>query len=105
MRDGFIRINRDGPDEQTLQTATAVLLDGGVVLYPSDTVYGLLCRADSPDAVSAIRELKGYTGEKPFILIVSGIGMASAMADMNGPGVRQILEDSWPGPVTVVLAG
>ena len=81
----------------------SVLEEGGVVLYPSDTVYGLLCRADSRTAVERIRSLKGYTASRPFILIVDGVTMAGSVADGLTDEILGLLGEKWPGRFTAVL--
>lgn len=81
----------------------SVLEEGGVVLYPSDTVYGLLCRADSRTAVERIRSLKGYTASRPFILIVDGVTMAGSVADGLTGEILGLLGEKWPGRFTAVL--
>jgi L-threonylcarbamoyladenylate synthase len=96
-------IDRSSPDRGSVLRASGTLIAGGVVLYPSDTVYGLMCRADDPAAVARVGRLKGYSGRRPYILLVSGIGMASGIAMLDGPGVTGLLGRLWPGPVTVVL--
>jgi L-threonylcarbamoyladenylate synthase len=103
VRVNRIRTDISNPEEEAVREASSVLLGGGIVLCPSDTVYGLLCRADDEDAVSRLRELKGYDGPKPFILIVSGVDMARTLTDGITIAVQDILARYWPGPVTVVL--
>lgn len=94
-------------DAESLKDAAmmtiSVLEEGGVVLYPSDTVYGLLCRADSRTAVERIRSLKGYTGHRPFILIVDGVTMAGSVADGLTDEILGLLRERWPGRFTAVL--
>lgn len=72
-------------------------------MYPSDTVYGLMCLAEDPDAVNRIRRMKGGPATRPFILLVEGIEMASRQADTSDPEISAILRDRWPGKLTVVL--
>lgn len=98
-----ISVNREVPSREVVEKAASVLLDGGVVIYPSDTVYGVMCRADSLNAVSRIRQMKGYKAPRPFILIVDGIKMAESLADITDPEVREILLTRWPGKLTFVL--
>jgi L-threonylcarbamoyladenylate synthase len=91
------------PGGEALERASSVLLSGGVVVYPSDTVYGLLCRADDRDAVAGIRSLKGYADERPFILLVSGMETVRALAGELTPPALEAAGRFWPGPVTLVL--
>ena len=83
--------------------AVAVLLAGGVVVYPSDTVYGLICRADNRKTVERVRLMKGSPPSRPFILLVDGMDMARRVADISDPEITAILSLRWPGRLTVVL--
>jgi len=85
------------------ESAAEVLKGGGIVLYPSDTVYGLMCSAMDPQAVDRIREAKGSEKGRPFILLVSGVPMASRISDCTDPEVLGILNNRWPGRLTLVL--
>jgi len=89
--------------KEVSKEASSILLGGGVVLYPSDTVYGLLCRADCREAVERVRSIKGYTGQRPFILIVAGIPMAERVAGGFTSDVLEYLHEHWPGKLTAVL--
>ncbi len=104
MRDNRILTDIGNPQEEVVEKASSVLLSGGLVLYPSDTVYGLLCRADDRDAVARLRELKGYDGPRPFILVVSGVEMARTLTGGITLEIHDILAKYWPGPVTLVLS-
>lgn len=89
--------------EDAAHRIAAVLAGGGVVLYPSDTVYGLLCMADDRKAVERLRSIKGYTEPRPFILLVDGLEMARRVADCGDPQIRRIMDLLWPGRLTLVL--
>jgi len=95
----------DLPDnlEEVSKEVSSVLQRGGVVLYPSDTVYGLLCRSDCLAAVERVRSIKGYTDPRPFILIVDGIRMAEGVAGGFTQIALDYLTEHWPGRVTAVL--
>lgn len=89
--------------EETARRIASKVIPGGVVLYPSDTVYGLMCRADDQEAVDRIREMKGCPPDRPFILIVSDFSMARSTADCTDPEVIEIMRLRWPGKLTLVL--
>jgi len=93
--------------KDSLKTAAAstvsVLLSGGVVLYPSDTVYGILCRADRIESVRRVRGIKGYRSGRPFILLVDGVEMVRSIADCSDPEIIGIMKTRWPGKLTLVL--
>jgi L-threonylcarbamoyladenylate synthase len=81
------------------------LPEGGVVLAPTDTVYGLSCGVDDQAAVVRIKALKYRDANKPLIVLIA------SMRDLEKFGVQVTLPQSdflkrvWPGPVSVVFAG
>ncbi len=103
MRTTRIRIDTDKPAFKIIEQVSSCLQSGGIVLYPSDTVYGLLCRADDKESVERLSTLKGYKERRPFILIIDGISMAESLTDGIDPEVREILLLRWPGRLTFVL--
>lgn len=103
MNSRALSLNDGVPLEEVASKITSVVLAGGVVLYPSDTVYGLLCRPDDGSTLSRLRNMKGISGSRPFILLVSGPGMAGSVADCTDPEVQAIIRLRWPGKLTLVL--
>jgi len=80
-----------------------ILKSGGVVVLPTDTIYGFHCISTSGPAVERIMRLKGKTGRSAFILLVSNMEMADRLvADWPGDS-RELLKRSWPAPLTAVL--
>lgn len=82
--------------------AAAVLRAGGVVLYPTDTLYGLGADALSDDAVAKIYAIKGREEKKPMHAIVSGLGMAQMYAEV-GDDTRLLAGRLPQGQVTFIL--
>ncbi|MEM9097490.1 MAG: L-threonylcarbamoyladenylate synthase [Pseudomonadota bacterium] len=89
------------PDERGLGLAAAILSDGGLVAFPTETVYGLGADARNGRAVAAIYETKGRPEFNPLIVHVSSLGTADIYADIKGP-LRKLAEAFWPGPLTLV---
>jgi L-threonylcarbamoyladenylate synthase len=79
-----------------------VIKKGQVIIYPTDTVYGLGVNALDEKAVKKIFEIKGRDFNKPISIIVKSIEMAKEMANF-GKDIEKILEKILPGPVTVIL--
>lgn len=95
-------------DDSGLASAVAGLLNDGILLYPSDTVYGLCCRADRPGPPGRLRSLKGYgdrsPGERPLIVLVGTMDQATLLGRVEGLAVaRKLMEAHWPGPLTIVF--
>jgi len=76
---------------------------GGVVAFPTDTVMGMGCRADSAEAVEAVFALKGRDPDRPLILFVDSIEAAQGYTGELAPRVRSVLARCWPGALTAVL--
>lgn len=75
---------------------------GKPVIVPTETVYGLMARADDPLAIDTIYALKGRAFDKPLALCVTGADMAQRYADVSETA-RAIMDIHWPGPLTLVL--
>jgi len=82
---------------------TKIINSGGIGVFPTDTLYGILGRADMPATVERIYELKDRNLSKPFIILIS------SLLDLNIFGIepsdtdKQILEKFWPGKVSIIL--
>lgn len=77
---------------------------GGVAVFPADTVYGLACSPEDPDALRRVYALKGRAADKPSAVMWFDSGRALAALPELGARTRAVLERLLPGPVTVLLA-
>jgi L-threonylcarbamoyladenylate synthase len=94
----------DHPADQARVAAevSAVLRRGGLVVYPTDTVYGLGADAARADAIERIYRVKGRPDEKAIIWLVDSVRDVRACCRMDGR-VERLAERFWPGPLTLVL--
>jgi len=90
-----------GVDER--HQIAALLRAGGVVLLPTDTIYGLHALATDPRANERIAALKGRDEHKPFVVIANGSDDLLRIGVTFPPGVREALDEVWPAPLTAVL--
>ena len=89
--------------EGSLAEAIAVLRAGGLVAYPSDTVYGLGTAASDERAVARVFAAKGRLSEKALSLLLADVeDMPPLCADVP-PAAKLLAERFWPGPLTLVL--
>jgi L-threonylcarbamoyladenylate synthase len=89
--------------EGSLAEAIAVLRAGGLVAYPSDTVYGLGAAASDERAVARVFAAKGRLSEKALSLLLADVeDMPPLCADVP-PAAKLLAERFWPGPLTLVL--
>ena len=91
-----------GTDAAALDEATRILLAGGLVAVPTETVYGLAADATNGAAVAAIFTAKGRPSFNPLICHVASLAMAESLAHFS-PLARRLAERFWPGPLTLVL--
>ena len=82
----------------------AHLNNGGLLAYPTETVYGLGSRARQAD-VAALAALKGRSAGKPFLLLISDRSMAEANGLAFNASADALARAFWPGPLTLVLPG
>jgi L-threonylcarbamoyladenylate synthase len=92
-----------GDDAAALAAAAQRLADGGLVAFPTETVYGLGARADDDRAVAAIFAAKGRPAEHPLIVHVAGAEQAAAFAAGMPPAAQRLVQAFWPGPLTVIV--
>lgn len=88
---------------RNLSGAARWLRQGGVVAFPTDTVTGLGCRADSPEAVATIFSLKGRDASKPLVLFVDDLDRVERITGILSKRVKTLLSLCWPGALTAVL--
>ncbi|MBQ03207.1 threonylcarbamoyl-AMP synthase [Candidatus Bathyarchaeota archaeon] len=87
--------------EEHIKIATALVRTGGIVVYPTETVYGLGCAPQINDAARRICEIKGR-GKKPLPLACSSVTVARKVVEFN-PIAERLAERFWPGPLMLVL--
>ncbi len=96
-----VRISK-GALGQAVEKATEVLSHGGVILYPTDTLYGLGADAFSDEGVDKVVAIKGRDEKKPIHCIVADMAMAGEYADISDDA-RLLAKEFFPGPLTLVL--
>lgn len=89
-------------DSQAIARAAAALRGGGLVILPTETVYGLAADAANPRAVAAVYEAKGRPAFNPLIAHVADVAMAERIARFDERALR-LARRFWPGPLTLVL--
>ncbi|MDR1965180.1 MAG: threonylcarbamoyl-AMP synthase, partial [Synergistaceae bacterium] len=90
------------PTRESIATAAKIIKKGGLVAFPTETVYGLGANALDEDAVKKIFEAKGRPQDNPLILHVANMREASKYAEMND-SAELLMQHFWPGPLTIVL--
>ena len=102
----FIKIYEDKPNEAAIAKVVKVLQDGGLVIYPTDTVYGLGCDITNTKALERIAKIKGVKLEKAnFSFICHDLSNLSDYVKQIDTATFKILKRALPGPYTFILPG
>ncbi|WP_460890806.1 L-threonylcarbamoyladenylate synthase, partial [Ramlibacter alkalitolerans] len=93
----------DGRQDSSIAQAARVLAAGGLVAFPTETVYGLGADAGSDAAVAGIFAAKGRPSDHPLIVHVPDAAAASRFAASIPPVAQRLMDAFWPGPLTLIL--
>nr|WP_309755482.1 L-threonylcarbamoyladenylate synthase [Flavobacterium sp.] len=102
----FIKIYENKPNEAAIAKVVKVLKDGGLVIYPTDTVYGLGCDITNTKALERIAKIKGIKLEKAnFSFICHDLSNLSDYVRQIDTPTFKLLKRALPGPYTFILPG
>jgi tRNA threonylcarbamoyl adenosine modification protein (Sua5/YciO/YrdC/YwlC family) len=100
----FIRLYEENPDPEKITQIVRVLRDGGVVIYPTDTVYGMGCDITNLRAVERISKIKGINPKKHnFSMICADLSNISQFTRVISKPVFKMMKKAFPGPFTFIL--
>lgn len=102
----LIRLYEENPSEKEIKRIAKVLKEGGLVIYPTDTVYGLGCDINNTKALEKIARLKGVKLEKAnFSFVCQDLSNLSEYVAQLNSATFKILKRNLPGPYTFILPG
>ena len=102
----FLKIYEDKPSEAAIKKVVEVLKNGGLVIYPTDTVYGLGCDITNSRALEKLAKIKGVKLEKAnFSFVCSSLSNISDYVKQIDTATFKILKRALPGPYTFILPG
>jgi len=87
-------------DQNSIDAASNLVRRGGLIIYPTDTVYGLGCDPFSPKSLDRLFEAKGR-GQKPVTVLCSSVPKAEELVVFSGKA-KELAKENWPGALTVV---
>ncbi len=103
MTPSVVQISPNAVDDDVLARAAAVIRAGGLLLYPTDTLYGLGADALNAEAVRRVCEVKGRPAHQALPVIVGDLGQLTLLSPPLPEELRSMLRRLWPAPLTVVL--
>lgn len=98
-----VKINNNPPEPEKIKQAAHVLASGGLVAFPTETVYGLGANIKNKNAVEKLNKIKNRPKDKPFSLLVANASDIDNFAIDVLPVAYRLMDRFWPGPLTVVL--
>jgi L-threonylcarbamoyladenylate synthase len=85
------------------ENLTRILKQGGVVVMPTDTLYGIVGIADSVETVNRIYNVRKRNPDKPCIILIGGVSELEKFSVTVSKEQKEILTQNWPGPVSIIL--
>ena len=102
----FIKLYEENPNEKMVSEIVNVLQNGGLIIYPTDTVYGVGCDLHNPKALKKLAQLKGVKIEKAnFSFITDSLSNLSEYVSQISTPVYKLLKRTLPGPYTYIMQG
>jgi tRNA threonylcarbamoyl adenosine modification protein (Sua5/YciO/YrdC/YwlC family) len=97
-----VTIHPENPEPRIISKAAEILAAGGIVIYPTDTVYGLGCSIESKEAIERVYLIKRQRSDKPFSFVCSDLTHISEYAHVSNSAFK-IMKHLIPGPYTFIL--
>ncbi len=98
----MLYINPENPQSRLIEKAVDVLKRGGIICYPTDTVYGMGCDIFNQKAVKRLHQIKGRPKQKPFSFMCSSLKKVSTYCSLSNSAYR-VMKKNLPGAYTFVL--
>lgn len=98
-----IKIDCDHPDPEAVRQIAEAVRTGGVLVYPTDTIYGLGCDAFDSHAVERVNRLKARAAGRPLLILIPGRQWLFRLAAEVSGNCLRLADAFWPGPLTLVL--
>ncbi len=102
-RSETVEVDPNHPDPAAIRRAAGVIRGGGLVAFPTETVYGLGANALDKSAIRAVFRAKGRPSTDPLIVHVASIEQAESLTSRWTAGAAALAKEFWPGPLTLVL--
>ncbi len=103
MKTPIIKVNPEFPEKDKIAHCAKIIRQGGLVIFPTETVYGIAADYNNEKAMARLRRVKQREEGKPFSIHVSQKGLIANYSYVSNPSVYKMIDEYWPGPLTVVV--
>lgn len=102
MKTKVLKIDASDPDAKALTEAAGIVDGGGLVAFPTETVYGIACRFES-ESLTRLNQVKGRPADRPYTLHIGDRRDVLRYVPRLTLKTRRVIEQAWPGPLTIVF--
>ena len=99
----ILKVNPNNPDKGKILQAAKVIRDGGLVAFPTETVYGLAANLLKKASIDRLYEIKKRPRGKPFTVHISRLDIINEMRCEVTDKAKALIDKFWPGPLTIIL--
>lgn len=103
MKTEVIEVHPQFPDPKKIAYCAGIIRKGGLVVFPTETVYGIAADFSNEAAMKRLREVKRRAEDKPFSILISQAELISNYTFMTQTPLYKMIDAYWPGPLTVVV--
>jgi len=98
-----LKVNSALPDPEKIAEAARIVRQGGLVIFPTETVYGIAADSNNPRAMDRLRAVKRRVDGKLFSILVAQRGIIDNYSSYTHPNLYKLIDKYWPGPLTVIV--
>ena len=103
MKTEILSLHPEFPDPAAIAKGATVIRNGGLVIFPTETVYGIAADYSNPAAIARLRELKQRSDDKPLSIMISQSELISNYTSAHKTLLYKLIDRYWPGPLTIVV--
>ncbi len=99
----MVKLNSSRPQIEKIKKAASILRGGGLVVFPTETVYGLGANLLDKEAIAKVYRIKNRPRNKPLTIHISNTDIVKKMVGRLPLNAKRLMKEFWPGPLTIVL--
>ncbi|MBI5149691.1 MAG: threonylcarbamoyl-AMP synthase [Candidatus Omnitrophica bacterium] len=103
MKTEILEVHPQFPDAKKIAYCANIVRKGGLVVFPTETVYGIAANLTSNEGMKRLREVKRRSEDKPFSILIPQVALISNYTSTTDPALYKLIDAYWPGPLTVVV--
>ncbi|HLD70087.1 MAG TPA: L-threonylcarbamoyladenylate synthase [Candidatus Omnitrophota bacterium] len=103
MKTEIVEVHPEYPDIKQISRCARIIRQGGLVIFPTETVYGIAADYLNPQVMERLRQIKRRPDGKPFSILISQKGLISNYTSFMQPSLYKLINTYWPGPLTVIV--